>query len=459
MTLGALRSNLESLSSPAPSNGATPYRNFFGKRARKADKLTPTTGSEARNGDSVQRRRFQRGSVYQNKTKTLWLGMYSEYVLDTHGAEVRKRQQIVLCPARNGEKAIGKREAQRLLQPYVDRVNTVLSEPVRERKSATFEAFSAIWERDYLSLSKPSTQSGSRSNLKRLKAAFRGRDLRQIDAGDVQRFIAASVKYGLDAKTIRNHWGTINLIWTAALAQKYVDALLPKPKMPRRAKKRARFYTLKDVARMIAASETDRRVFYWLAAETGLRAGELAGLKLTDLDGDRLTVNRSVWLGKEQTPKTNSAFRSLALSPQLVSMLWEQIARQRAKGHGYLFSSPSGRPWDMNVFRHRKLSSLLKRLGIEQAGFHAFRHFNVSLLDVLRVPLKVIQERAGHALTGSFTLDVYGGQPEWSRNVEAARLIGAELERAASELAMGEDLSLIVSLSAIKEEGSGAEIS
>ena len=190
-----------------------------------------------------------------------------------------------------------------------------------------------------------------------------------------------------------------------------------------------------------------------------MRAGELAGLKLTDIDGDRLTVNRSVWQGKEQTPKTNSALRSLALSPQLLALLWEQIARQRSKKHVYLFSSPSGKPWDMNVFRNRKLAKLLMRLGIEQAGFHAFRHFNVSLLDALRVPLKVIQERAGHALTGSFTLDVYGGQPDWSRNVEAAGQIGGELERAVSEQTRGEDLALIVSLSAINEKGLEAEIS
>ena len=82
----------------------------------------------------------------------------------------------------------------------------------------------------------------------------------------------------------------------------------------------------------------DCLVFYWLAAETGLRSGELAGLKLSDIDGERLTVNRSVWLGKEQAPKTNNAIRSLALSPHLISLLWEQIARQRAKGHEYLFS-------------------------------------------------------------------------------------------------------------------------
>jgi hypothetical protein len=69
-----------------------------------------------------------------------------------------------------------------------------------------------------------------------------------------------------------------------------------------------------------------------------------------------------------------------------------------------------------------------------QAGFHALRHFNVSLLDTLRVTLKTIQEKVGHALTGSFTLDLYGGQPEWERNLEAGRSAGLEIERAVSKL-------------------------
>jgi integrase len=435
------------------------YRNFFKKTCRRA-KLTTKIDSTARNGDSnVQRRRFQTGSVYKNQTGTLWIGKYAEYVLDAHGVEKRIRHQIVLSPVKIGEKTIGKREAQRLLQPHVDRVNFSLSSPNSERKSASFEDFAAIWERDYLSLSKPSTQSGARSSLKRLKAAFGKKDMRQIDAGDIQRFIAASVAEGLEPKTVRNLWGTVNLIWGAALAQKYVDAMLPKPKLPRRAKKKAKFYTLNDVAKIITASQGEDRVFYWLAAETGLRAGEIAGLKLTDIDGERLTVNRSVWGGKDQSPKTNSAIRTIGLSPQLISLLWEQIARQRKKGHEYLFSASTGSPVDMNVYRRRKMTALLKSLGIPQAGFHAFRHFNVSLLDALRVPLKAIQERAGHALTGVFTLDVYGGSPEWERNLEAGRLAGSEIEKAVSKLENERSSALVGSLLAIEEKGSGATIS
>jgi integrase len=411
----------------------------------------------------VQRRRFQHGSVRLNRSKTNWIGEYAEYVLDKNGAEKRIRHQIVLSPARIGEKTIGKREAQRLLQPYVDRVNVALAAPVRERKSATFEAFAEIWERDYLSLSKPSTQSGAKSTLKRLKTAFGRKDMRAIDAGDLQRYIASSMADGLDPKTIRNHWGTVSLIWNAALAQKYVDAVLPKPKLPRRLKKKARYFTLDNVATVIAASRDEQRVFYWLAAETGLRGGELAGLKLTDIDGERLNINRSVWHCKERTPKTNNALRSMALSPQLITLLWEQITRQKKQEREFLFSSSTGTPMDMNVHRRRKLTPLLASLGILRAGFHAFRHFNVAILDALRVPLKTIQERIGHAVTGSFTLDVYGGQPDWERNLEAARLVGAEIEKAVAKAEKTQqdekEAGLVDGLTPIQQKGLGAAIS
>jgi hypothetical protein len=54
-----------------------------------------------------------------------------------------------------------------------------------------------------------------------------------------------------------------------------------------------------------------------------------------------------------------------------------------------------------------QMTPLLKSLEIPQAGFRVFWHFNVAMLDALCVPLKMIQERIGHALTGSFTLDVW----------------------------------------------------
>jgi len=228
----------------------------------------------------------------------------------------------------------------------------------------------------------------------------------------------------------------------------------PSQSLPRSRRKNPRSYTLSEVAKIISASQGEQRVFYWLAAETGLRAGELAGLKLADIDGECLSVNPSVWHGKEQRPKTDNALRKLALSPQLVSLLWKQIARQKAKGHEFLFSSGNGTPWDMNVYRQRRLRALLTSLRITTAGFHAFCLFNAGLLNALRVPMRTVKERMGHAFTGQFTLDVYGGKPEWERNVEAARSAGAEIEQAIQKLELQNVArpDYFVSLTAIQNE-------
>jgi integrase len=391
--------------------------------------------SAARNGESVARRRYQRGSVYQNKAKTVWLGNYAEYMLDSDGAEKRVRREVVLGAVRKPDATVmSKRED-------VDRINSSLSTLARERKSATFDAFAQIWEQDYLSLSKASTQSTMRGHIKRLKSVFTQKDMRQISTGDLQRVIASMVADEYQPKTIRNLWATVRLIWDAALAQGYVDRVLPKPRLPRVSRKVPKYFRLEDVAKIIAHSHGEQRVFYWLAAETGLRAGEIAGLRLGDVEPERISVSQSVWHGRVQAPKSDNALRTIAVSPQLGVLLLEQSERQKGKGHDFLFSSSTGSPWDASLFRRRKLKPLLRSLGVREAGFHGFRHFNASLLSSLRIPLKVIQERLGHDSDGSLTLDVYT-HAEWEENVEAAQLAGEKIEKAVNS----------VSLTAVKEK-------
>lgn len=400
------------------------------------DSICPAIDSTARNGEAVARRRYQRGSVYLNKARTVWLGMFSEYVLDSYGVENRARRQIVLGPVRKADGTqMTKREAQRLIQPYVDRVNSSLSESAREHKSATFDAFSRIWERDYLCLSKPSTQATMRGQVKRLSKAFGQQDMRQTSTADFQRVIAAMDAEGYEPKTIQNLWATARLVWDAALAQGYIDRALAKPKLPRNSRKMPKYFRLDDVATIIAHSEKDIRAFFWLAAETGLRAGELAGLRVADVVLDRIVVAQSVWHGRIQTPKTNNAVRTLAVSSQLGALLCDQADRQRARGHEFLFSTSSGKPWDTSLFRQRKLKPLLRDLNIREGGLHAFRHFNASLLSSLRVPLKVIQERLGHASAGSLTLDVYT-HSEWQENMDAAKLAGEQIEKAVNSVSL-----------------------
>lgn len=107
---------------------------------------------------------------------------------------------------------VRKREAQRLLQPFVDRANASLAEPARQHRTIAFDAFAEIWKRDYLSLSKPSTQSTMRSQIKRLVAAFGKGEMRSVGAGDLQRLIVAMEAEELESKTIRNLRATTQLL-------------------------------------------------------------------------------------------------------------------------------------------------------------------------------------------------------------------------------------------------------
>jgi len=406
-------------------------RKFFGK-AGSLDKTKSATHSRsakqrAKKASVIKRKRFQKGSVYMNLTKTMWLGAFTLYEL-RNGVETRVRRQVTLAPIRKGDEKVSKRDAMRLLQPYLDTANAPTSEV---KKTMTVSAFLDVWERDYLSLDKPSTQVVSRVYTRRMRTQWGERDMRSVRAGDVQSFITLLMQeHKLAPRSVRNIWKAISRVWNDALTQGYIDTALPRPKLPRIPKKKAKAFMLADVAQMIVKAPDDEwRVFLWLAAETGLRAGELAGVRLSDIDleAGKLTVNVSVFQKREQAPKTDNALRILALSPQLVSLLRSQIKQQ--EGSRWLFTT-NATPWDIDAKRRSTLTPLLKRLGIPQFGYHAFRHFNVALMDALRVPLRTIQERIGHAVTGSFTLDVYGGKFDYERNKEAAIALGAEIEKA-----------------------------
>ena len=184
----------------------------------------------------------------------------------------------------------------------------------------------------------------------------------------------------------------------------------------------------------------DRRSLYWLLAETGIRAGELAGLKLVNVRGNCLDVKQSVWNGKEQRLKTKNSSRTLVMSTQLQEMVREQVVKQRAKGYGFLFSLANGSPTDMNNLRQRNLKPLLEKLEIPQRGFHAFRHFNQSMFALLNVPLETREQRAGHRMTTSITQNTYTHILSDAGNEEAARKLGeaiaAEVLKAENSVAL-----------------------
>lgn len=82
-----------------------------------------------------------------------------------------------------------------------------------------------------------------------------------------------------------------------------------------------------------------------LAAETGARAGELIALRASDINLENLHVeiNKALWCGTEDAPKTEAGNRSLCISSRLGTAMREYLA---GRAEGYLFQNSAGSPWD-----------------------------------------------------------------------------------------------------------------
>jgi integrase len=146
-----------------------------------------------------------------------------------------------------------------------------------------------------------------------------------------------------------------------------------------------------------------------LIAATGLRIGELLALRWSavDLGGGTLTVRESVYEGKFQPPKTQKALRTIPLGPQGIAMLTAlQERATRREQRDLVFSNVRGEPLRESKLLTRVLQPAAERAGLGRVTWHQFRHIHASLLNDLRVPVKIAQEQLGHGSVAT-TLGIY----------------------------------------------------
>jgi integrase len=158
-----------------------------------------------------------------------------------------------------------------------------------------------------------------------------------------------------------------------------------------------------------------------LAATTGLRRGEVLGLRWgrVDLDAGRVSIAETLvtvdYEVQASTPKTARSRRTVALDAGTVQVLHTQRARQLAQrlelGLGrpgaddYVFSQPDGSPIHPNGFSDR-FDRLVSASGLPRLTVHGLRHTWASLALQAGIPAKVVADRLGHSSI-SVTLDTY----------------------------------------------------
>ena len=254
-----------------------------------------------------------------------------------------------------------------------------------------------------------------------------------ITRADVQAWVQELVAQGLSASTVRHAVGTLSRILNEAVA---TGALVANPcqriSLPRLPKGKVESLTLDQVKALADAIEhpeiksagngarpTGRHHFpeYGLlvrfAAFTGLRAAEVAGLKIRALDLDkgvvRITETLSEVRGHLYTvpPKTYQ-FRSVPLPEFLIKELREHLATLDDNPDGYVFRAPTGTPLRWQNFYNHHFKPAVRQAGLpESTRFHDLRHtFAAILIDQGAHP-RAMMERLGHSSI-NVTLGTYG---------------------------------------------------
>ena len=193
----------------------------------------------------------------------------------------------------------------------------------------------------------------------------------------------------------------------------------------------------KSQLREFLASVADDRLYglFALAAVTGMRRGEICGLRWsdTDLDAARVHVRQSLILldGKPHfsTPKTATSRRSLSIDPATVTALRAHKARQQrerlAAGPAWNDSGLTFTAADGTLLDPRHVSDTFTRLsraaGLPIIRLHDLRHSYASIALAAGAHVKVVSARLGHSTVG-VTLDTYSHLIEGVGESEADRV-------------------------------------
>lgn len=269
------------------------------------------------------------------------------------------------------------------------------------------------------------------STIVDLRPSTRDRDLRAIRVhlipvfGDVplakitnpmvRRFIADMLDAGTHSPaTVRK----VGQILTKVMRGAVEAGLIPRSpceglRLPAEGRRQMRFLTAEQVADLAATVGPDWSCLIYTAAYTGLRWGELAGLRRARVDLDRRVIEVVEQLNEFSgriewgPPKTATGQRAVSLPGGLVELLAEQLARPMVERSGLVFPTPLGEPMRRSNFARRVWAPAVQGLEFEGLRFHDLRHTAVALAISTGAHPKALQERMGHSSV-TVTLDRYG---------------------------------------------------
>jgi integrase len=285
----------------------------------------------------------------------------------------------------------------------------------QEIPDITFEAFARKFLQAHAVRVREKTLATYSSHLEtRIIPYFAGRKLKSIRAIDIESFLAHLKNQGVTPATSAKYLRTLKLVLKRACQWKFlVENPAEYIKPPRVERKEMDCLDPQEVRKLIAATDERYRVLVMTACYTGLRQGELLGLKWEDIDfkSNRIFVRRTWQEGRFYEPKSKYSRRAVVVPPVLMEALKEHQARQLVDGPiselGLVFPNEAGKPLDRHNLLTRVLWPALTRAGLRRIRWHDLRHSYAATLISRGENIKFVQKQLGHSSI-QITLDIYG---------------------------------------------------
>jgi integrase len=235
-----------------------------------------------------------------------------------------------------------------------------------------------------------------------IEPTFGNRIMSTITPEDIQGWLSRLQGAGTGQATVSAAYRTLRAVLKRALASRHLTwdptMAVEAPPPPERG---MRFLDAGEVARLADAAPERYRALIYLLVYGGLRIGEAAALRTTDIDlRGRVSVTKSVTeVGgrlEEGPPKSKDSIRTITLPPFLKQMIDVHRA-MFPSAEGYLFPGASGGQLRPNNFRKRVFDKAAKASGLAPLRPHDLRHTCASLLVAQGAHVREIAARLGHS--------------------------------------------------------------
>jgi len=273
--------------------------------------------------------------------------------------------------------------------------------------SPSFKDFADTWWNENEIRWRRNTISGNRAVLNRhLLPVFGDRTISEITKADVLAFRAEvalcagrSGNKTLSPKTINNLMGILNMIMTEAADRFEFQNPVRNIKRLRLQRKDIQPFSLGEVRLILDTVRSDYKQYYILRFFTGMRTGELHGLKWSRVDWDarQILVRETVDKGVVDYTKTDGSQREIAMS----SVVHDALRAQReVTGDGeYVFVTRDGTPLDTTNVTQRIWYPLLRYLELTPRRPYHCRHTAATLWLAAGENPEWIARQMGHANT------------------------------------------------------------